>query len=235
MRSPSAEVPAAEVPAAEVSPAEVSAAIVAAAVVPAAVVPAAVSTAGIPVSVVAAVAVVAAEGERGERFAEEEPGEKAGAEAEAAPVRGCEAGVDVADRRAVDLHIAQFGLDAVVDLASVVGARWDGAARPAARRRPVDVAHRHAMPRVEEARRAPLGPRLAGREGVRAGQVVLPFGDGTADRAHVLDASGGIERRGAPFVSGQGRGLFLGRLRVALDGDVRIAVGEPVAERDQVV
>src|SRR5215831_8983340 len=79
------------------------------------------------------------------------------------------------------------------------------------------------------------GPRLAGRESVRAGQVVLPGGDGTADRAHVLDASGGIEGRGAAFVSGQGRGLFLRRLRVALDGDVGIAVGEPGAERDQVV
>src|SRR5262249_45740976 len=189
----------AKFPPPQAPPAEVSAAVV----------PAAVSTARIPVSVVAAVAVVAAEGERGERLAEQEPGEKAGAEAEAAPVRGCETGVDVADRRAVDLHIAQFGLDAVVALASVVGARWDGAARPAAWRRPVDVAHRHAMPWVEEARRAPLGPRLAGREGVRAGQVVLPFGDGTADRAHVLDASGGIEGRGAPFVSSQGRGLFL--------------------------
>src|SRR5262249_61392675 len=73
------------------------------------------------------------------------------------------------------------------------------------------------------------------RESVRAGQVVLPGGDGTADRAHVLDASGGIEGRGAPFVSSQGRGLFLRRLRVVLDGDVGIAVGELGAERDQVV
>src|SRR5262249_57036111 len=34
---------------------------------------------------------------------------------------------------------------------------------------------------------------------------------------------------------GEGRGLFLRRLRVALDGDVDVAVGEPVAERDQVI
>jgi hypothetical protein len=96
-----------------------------------------------------------------ERLAEQETGEQARAEAEAAPVRRGETGVDVADRGAVDLHLAHVGLDTLIDLVRAGGAGRDVAAGPAVRGRPVDVAHRHAVPRIEEARRAPVGLRLA--------------------------------------------------------------------------
>src|SRR5262252_3819006 len=109
----------------------------------------------------------------------------AGGEAEAAPVRRGEAGVDVVDPAAVRLHLAHVGLDTLLDLVRAGGAGRDGAARPAFRGRPVDVAHRHAVPRVEEARRTPVGLGLAGREGFGAGQVVLSLGDGPADHPHV--------------------------------------------------
>src|SRR6185437_770016 len=172
---------AAEVPAAEVATPEVATAEVPAAVIPAAVIPAAVIPAG------------GKEGVGCKCLAEQEPGEQAGTEAEAAPVRGGEAGVDIADRSAVDLHVAHLGLDTPVDLVRAGGAGRYGAAGPAAGRRPVDIAHRHAVPRVEETRRPPVGSQLVGRAGVSARQVVLPLGDGPADRAHVLDPRGGIE------------------------------------------
>src|SRR5215470_8209928 len=82
-----------EVPAAEVAAAEVPAPEVAAA--------------GIAVTVPAA-----DEGVGCERLPEQEPGEQAGAEAEAAPVTGREAGVDVVDLAAVGLDLAHLGLDA---------------------------------------------------------------------------------------------------------------------------
>src|SRR5215471_3244447 len=85
---PAAEVAAAEVPAPEVAAAEVAAA-------------------GIAVTVPAA-----DEGVGCERLPEQEPGEQAGAEAEAAPVTGREAGVDVVDLAAVGLDLAHLGLDA---------------------------------------------------------------------------------------------------------------------------
>src|SRR5262249_27759794 len=43
------------------------------------------------------------------RLAEQEPGEQARTEAEAAPVGRGEAGVDIADRCAIDLHVAYLG------------------------------------------------------------------------------------------------------------------------------
>src|SRR5436190_542951 len=112
---------------------------------------------------VTGVITVAKEGVGGERLSEQEPGEQARAEAEAAPVRRGETGVDVAGRGAVDLHLAHVGLDTLIDLVRAGGAGRDVAAGPAVRGRPVDVAHRHAVPRIEEARRAPVGLRLAGR------------------------------------------------------------------------
>src|SRR5215470_17875158 len=87
----------------------------------------------------------------GERLAEQEPGEQARTEAEAAPVCRREAGVDVTDRCAVDLHIAHLGLDALVDLVRADGARRNGTAGSTIGRRPVDIAHRHAVPRVKKA------------------------------------------------------------------------------------
>src|SRR5215472_1491448 len=128
---------AAEVPAAEVTAPEVTAPEVPAAVIPAADIPSG-----------------SKEGVRGEGLAEQEPGEQAGTESEAAPVRRGEAGVDVADGSAVDLHVAHLGLDTAVDQVCAGRAGRYRAAGPAAGRRPVHVAHRHAVPRVEETRRA---------------------------------------------------------------------------------
>src|SRR5439155_5237698 len=98
------EVSAAEVTAAEVSAAEVSAAEVTATGVSAAEVSATeVSATGVSVPVIRVIAVeTAAKGKGSECLAQQEPGEQAGTEAEAAPVRRGEAGIDVADRRAVD-------------------------------------------------------------------------------------------------------------------------------------
>ncbi len=114
-------------------------------------------------------------------------------------------------------------------------AGWDGAAGPAVRGRPVDIAHRHAVPRIEEARWTPVGPKPAGRKSFCAGQMVLSIGDGPADRAHVLGPLGGVEGFGPPLIGAQRRALFLCRFRFALDGDVGVVVGDPGAERDQVV
>src|SRR5262249_4188758 len=183
----------------------------------------------------AAVITAAKEAVGGERLPEQEPGEQAGAETEAAPVRRGEAGVDVVDRGAVDLHLAHLGLDALIDLVRAGRASRYVAAGPAIRGRPVDVAHRHAVPRIEEARRAPIRLWLAGRDGFGAGQVVVSLGDGLADGPHIRGPPGRIERRGPALIGAQCRALFLRRLRVAADGDVGVMVGEPGAERDQVV
>src|SRR5215831_4712978 len=110
------EIPAAEVPAAEVASPEVAAT-------------------GIAVTGIAA----AEEGMGGQRLPEQEPGEQAGSETEAAPVGGGEAGVDVVHPAAVGLHLAHLGLDAPLKLVRAGGADRDLAARPAARRRPVGV------------------------------------------------------------------------------------------------
>src|SRR5215470_8760719 len=109
------EIPAAEVPA-EAPAAKIPAAEVAAAVVPV--------TGGIAAG---------QEGVGGKRLPEQKPGEQAGGEAEAAPVRRGEAGVDVADPAAVRLHLAHVGLDTLLDLVRAGGAGRDGAARPAFR------------------------------------------------------------------------------------------------------
>src|SRR4029079_7976417 len=132
--SPATPPSAAEVPAAEVATPEVATAEVPAAVIPAAVIPAAVIPAG------------GKEGVGCKCLAEQEPGEQAGTEGEAAPVRGGEAGVDIADRSAVDLHVAHLGLDTPVDLVRAGGAGRYGAAGPAAGRRAVNIAQRHPGP-----------------------------------------------------------------------------------------
>src|SRR5262245_57288545 len=102
-----------EVPAAaEVAPAEVAAAEVAAAEVPAPEVAAAVPTAEVPAAEASVTGVtVAIDGGGRQDVSEQEPGEQAGAEAVTAPVRGGEAGIDVADRGALNLHLAHLGLD----------------------------------------------------------------------------------------------------------------------------
>jgi hypothetical protein len=56
-----------------------------------------------------------------ECLAEQEPGEQAGTEAEAAPVRRGEAGVDIADRSAVDLYVAYLWLDALDHSPGAIG------------------------------------------------------------------------------------------------------------------
>ena len=91
------------------------------------------------------------------------------------------------------------------------------------------------MPRIEEAHRPPPGLGLAVRDGFRAGQAVLALGDVPAHRLHVAGPPGRVQRRGAALVRGQRGGLLGRRLRVALDGDVVLVIGDPVAEREQVV
>src|SRR5215469_18912598 len=137
------EIPAPEVTTAEVAAAEISPEV---------------TTAVVPVTGIAVTGIavtrgrVAGKDERGcQRLAEQEPGGQARTEAEAAPVCRREAGVDVTDRRAVDLHVAHLGLDALVDLVRAGGARRNGTAGPTIGRPPVDIAHRHAVPRVKKA------------------------------------------------------------------------------------
>src|SRR5262249_41551759 len=205
VRSPPADLPSLrrasqllEVPPTEVPAAEIAAPKVAPPEAPAAVVP----PAGIAI---AAVVTAAKEAVGGERLPEQEPGEQSGAETEAAPVRRSEAGVDVVDRGAVDLHLAHLGLDALIDLVRAGRASRYVAAGPAIRGRPVDIAHRHAVPRIEEARRAPIRLWLAGREGFGAGQVVVSLGDGLADGPHIRGPPGRIERRGPALIGAQCR------------------------------
>src|SRR5262249_22541488 len=216
------EVAAPEVPATVISAPEVPASEVAASEVPAAVVPATGITVGV-------------DDWGRQKLSEQEPGEQAGTEAVTAPVGGGEAGDDVAGGGALTLPLAPLGLDAPFQLVRVGGADRALAARPAVRGRPVGVGHRHAVPRIEKARWPPLGPGLAGRDGLGAGQVVLALGDGPADRAHGLDPAGRVQGRGPALAGAQRRGLLLCRLRVAADGDVGVLIGEPGAERDQVV
>ena len=63
----------------------------------------------------------------------------------------------------------------------------------------------------------------------------MPLGDGPADGPHVRGPPGRVEGRGSAFIGAQCRTLFFRRLRVVPDGDVGVLVGQPGAERDQVV
>ena len=91
------------------------------------------------------------------------------------------------------------------------------------------------MPGVEEARGTPGRLRFPGRQGPGAGQVVLALGDRPAHRAHVLHAARRVQGRGAALVGVQRRGLLRGRLGVAADRDVRVMIGHPGTQRDQVI
>ena len=127
-------------------------------------------------------------------LAKQESAEHRSAIAETAPVRRRESRVHVLDpSTGTVLHPAHLRLDALVDLALVVDTDRDHPARPAVRWGPGHVGHRHAVPRVEEAHRAPSGFRLAVRDGFGAGQTVLTLGDVPADGPHVVGSAGRVQ------------------------------------------
>src|SRR5262249_2449112 len=144
-------------------------------------------------------------------------------------------GVDVVDGGTVNLHFAHVWLDTLLELVCAGGADRHGATGSAFCRGPVAIAHRHAMPRIEEARRTPVGPGPAGRESFAAGPLIRPLGEATPARPHVPAPFCSLKGCGTALVNAQCRALFPCRFRVVLDGDVSMTVGNPSAERDQVV
>src|SRR5690349_25127600 len=103
-----------EVPAAKVSAPEVAAAVIPASEVPASEV-AAVAASEVAAAVVSATGITVGVDDRGRKnLSAQEPGEQAGTEAVTAPARGSEAGVDVVDWGAMNLHLAHLGIQALL-------------------------------------------------------------------------------------------------------------------------
>ena len=144
-------------------------------------------------------------------------------------------GVPVRDAPAADGDLARIGVLAALDALGVGLASRDGAGL-APRRRPLDLARRRAVARVEEAGRRALRRLAALEAGARRGHRVAALLGRLADRLEVLRAARGVDRARRALVGAESLLVVaLGLLGGAGHLDVEVERADLLAELDDVV